>query len=75
MRMIRNILSNNIFSNLSKLADNIYKDISKDKVRCAFVNFFPRLISVQNTIEVNSKTRFTSYLFCERAGPLRLSNM
>ena len=68
------ILFNNIFLNLSKLADIICKDISKDKVRCAFVNVFARLLSVQNTIEANSKTRLISYLFA-RAGPLRLSNM
>lgn len=70
-----NIPITNIFSNLSKLADIIYKGISKDKVRCAFVNVFPRLLSVQKTIEANSKTRLISYLFCERPGPLRLSNM
>ena len=68
------ILIINIFSNFSKLADIIYKDISKDNVRCAFVNVFPRLLSVQNTIEANSKTRLISYLFA-RAGPMRLSNM
>ena len=65
---------NYIFPNLSKLEDISYRDISKDKVGCAFVNVFPRLLSVQNTIEANSKTRLISYLFA-RTCPLRLSNM
>ena len=72
--MIRNILINYIFPNLSKLEDIIYRDIFMEKVGCAFVNVFPRLLSVKNTIEANSKTRLISYLFA-RAGPMRLSNM